>query len=541
MLLHETFEDTVAASPDTEALVCADQRYRYGQLQFMVERIAAVLQAQGVARGDRVALVLPNGVEFIVACYAALKVGAVFMPVNPAIKRDKLEYMLRDAEPAALFMDARSFQGYRELLDGLPGIRTRVLCGDREEDADDARTLSFSRAILGPEMPVRPVPVIDQDLAAIIYTSGSTSDPKGVMLTHLNMVSASASIISYLGLRPDDNILCVLPLSFDYGLYQVIMAFRVGAKVTLERSFTFPIAALETMAFERITVLPGVPTIFSILCSMSVLPSYDLRALRLITNTGAALSARHIQEIRSAFPQALLYSMYGLTECKRVSYLPPEELDRRPDSIGRGMPNEEVYLVNDAGVRLPAGSTGELVVRGSHVMRGYWRKAEETAACLRAGPIPGERLLYSGDLFHSDADGWLYFIGRRDDMIKSRGEKVSPREVESILYGLEGVLEAAVVGVPDPLLGQAVKAFIVTRSGYAYTERDVLRHCLANLEGHMVPQVVVFVESLPKTTTGKISKRALTDSVLDIAVRASSENQRMGSGVVLAALERGSD
>ncbi|HET9122591.1 MAG TPA: AMP-binding protein, partial [Acidiferrobacteraceae bacterium] len=529
MLLHDTFETTAVRTPEAEALICADQRYRYGQLQFMVDRIAAVLQAQGVGRGDRVALFLPNGVELVVACYAALKIGAVFMPINPGTKRDKLEYMLRDSEAVALFMDARSFQVYRDLLDAMPGIHTRVLCGEREEDADDARTLSFSKAILGPEMPVHPVALIDQDLAAIIYTSGSTSDPKGVMLTHLNMLSASQSIITYLGLRSDDNILCVLPLSFDYGLYQVLMAFRIGAKVTLERSFAFPIAVLETMAFERITVLPGVPTIFSILCGLSVLPDYDLRALRLVTNTGAALSRRHIQDIRTAFPQAQLFSMYGLTECKRVSYLPPEELDRRPDSIGRGMPNEEVYLVDEAGGRVPPGGTGELVVRGSHVMRGYWRKPRETEACLRPGPIPGERVLYSGDLFRSDPDGWLYFVGRRDDMIKSRGEKVSPREVEAVLYGLEGVLEAAVIGVPDPLLGQAVKAFVALRGGYSYTEREVLRHCVANLEAHMVPRSVAFVDSLPKTSTGKIAKRLLTEAGA-MGVATAAETQRTAAG-----------
>jgi acyl-CoA synthetase (AMP-forming)/AMP-acid ligase II len=228
-----------------------------------------------------------------------------------------------------------------------------------------------------------------------------------------------------------------------------------------------------------------------------------------LTNTAAALSERHIRELRALFPQARLFSMYGLTECKRVTYLPPEQLDARPTSVGRGMPNEEVWLVDDDGRRLPNGSTGELVIRGSHVMRGYWNKPAETAERLRPGPHPGEMVLYSGDLFRTDAEGYLYFLARKDDMIKSRGEKVSPREVENALYSLPGVAEAAVVGVPDPVLGEAVKAFIALQPGYRYTQKDVIRHALSKLESFMAPKYVEFREALPKTDTGKIKKAGL--------------------------------
>jgi long-chain acyl-CoA synthetase len=192
-----------------------------------------------------------------------------------------------------------------------------------------------------------------------------------------------------------------------------------------------------------------------------------------------------------------------------VTYLPPDELDQRPTSVGKGMPNEEVYLVNDQGQRLPNGSTGELVIRGSNVMRGYWRKPEETAKRLRPGAIAGELVLYSGDLFRTDAEGYLYFVARRDDIIKSRGEKVSPREVENAIYGLEGVLDAAVVGVPDPLLGEAVKAFVVLKPGVTLTQKEILRHCAARLESFMVPKLVELVAELPTTNTGKISKTQL--------------------------------
>jgi long-chain acyl-CoA synthetase len=258
-----------------------------------------------------------------------------------------------------------------------------------------------------------------------------------------------------------------------------------------------------------VTVFPGVPTMFTLMMNLQSLPTFDLSALRMVTNTAAALSESHIQKLRALFPQAKLFSMYGLTECKRVTYLPPDQLDIRPTSVGRGMPNEEVWLVDDDGQRLPNGRTGELVIRGSNVMRGYWRKPEQTAERLKPGPIPGEMVLFSGDLFRTDSEGYLYFVARKDDIIKSRGEKVSPREVENVLHALDGVYEVAVVGVPDELLGEAVKAFVVLKPGAQHTERDVLRHCLGHLEGFMVPKQVVFVDALPRTDTGKIKKTGL--------------------------------
>jgi long-chain acyl-CoA synthetase len=278
----------------------------------------------------------------------------------------------------------------------------------------------------------------------------------------------------------------------------------------LQRSLAFPVKVLETMVRERVTVLPGVPTVFSMVLNLSTLASYDLSTLRMVTNTAAALSEAQIKEIRRAFPQATLFSMYGLTECKRVSYLPPDQLDTRPMSVGRGMPNEEVFLVDEHGTRLPNGRVGELVVRGSNVMRGYWRKPVETAERLKPGVLPGEMFLYTGDIFRTDDEGYLYFVGRKDDIIKSRGEKVSPREVENILYSIEGVLEAAVIGVPDPVLGQAIKAFLALKPGFSYTERDIVKHCLAHLESFMAPKYVAFMDALPRTDTGKLSKRGLS-------------------------------
>jgi long-chain acyl-CoA synthetase len=509
MLLHHLLERTAARLPDQEALVFEGQRLSYAQINRQADHLAAALQQRGVQVGDRVATLLDNSVLAVVSLWAALKCGAVFMPINPLTKGDKLAYLLNDARASVLIAHTALLPQVSAALVQNRSVHTVWLEGrQRDAAALDSRCATVPEEQAG-ACAVQAVSLIDQDLAAIIYTSGSTGQPKGVMLSHLNMRSAARSVSSYLELQPTDRIACALPLAFDYGLYQVLMAARVGASVLLSRSFAFPVKVLEMLALERATVFPGVPTMFSLLMNLKNLAAHSLPDLKLITNTAAALSEHHIQQLRALFPQALLYSMYGLTECKRVTYLPPDQLDVRPTSVGRGMPNEELWLIDEAGRRLPPGSTGELVVRGSHVMRGYWEKPAATAERLHIDPATGHTVLHSGDIFRTDLEGYLYFVARRDDIIKSRGEKVSPREVENVLYALEGVLEAAVVGVPDALLGQAVKAFVTVKPGTVLTQREILRHCLSRLESFMVPKTVIFVDELPKTDTGKIKKTGL--------------------------------
>lgn len=506
MLLHHHFESTAALRPDKTALVCGEDRFSYVEVDRHASAVASALQTAGVKRGDRVALFLDNGIEFVAGVYGAMKIGAVFMPINPLTKEDKLAYMLADARAVAMLTSAALESVWSDALSKVTCVNCVFVAGAPDMSAPDGvRSWPTLDAAARFEVP----PTIDQDLASIIYTSGSTGFPKGVMLTHLNMVSAATSVSTYLGLRDDDVIMCALPLAFDYGLYQVLMGFKLGSTVVLERSFTFPVAVLEKMARWKVTIFPGVPTMFAMLVASEEARLLQLPALRMITNTAAALPESHIQELRSLFPQATLFSMYGLTECKRVTYLPPDQLDVRPTSVGRGMPNEEVWLVDESGNRLPNGSTGELVIRGSNVMRGYWEKPRETAERLKPGPIAGEMVLYSGDIFRTDEEGWLYFVARRDDIIKSRGEKVSPREVENAISSMEGVREVAVVGVPDAVLGEAVKAVVTMREGATLTERDVIRHCLSSLESFMAPKFVEFVESLPKTDTGKVKKIGL--------------------------------
>jgi amino acid adenylation domain-containing protein len=508
MLVQDFLHRSVARTPDKVALVCDGSRLTYAEIEASANRLANALITHGVRRGDRVGVFLSNSVEAVVSIFAVLKAGAVFVVINHTTKEDKLAYILNNCRATALVSDAQK----QSLLDSLPGrvssLRFVVVTSRSSSARSGGSKVLDYEEIQSTCSTVRPPQVnIDVDLACLIYTSGSTGDPKGVMSDHSNVVFAATSITTYLQNVKDDVVLSVLPLSFDYGLYQLLMTFHFGGRLVLERSFAYPSAVLQRLEQERVTGFPGVPTMFAILVGMD-LTSYDLSSLRYITNTAAALPPSHITTLRRKFPTATLFSMYGLTETKRTLYLPPDQLDSKPGSVGIAIPGTEVWIADANGNRLGPGQTGELVVRGRHVMRGYWEAPEATAQRFRPGPIPGERLCYTGDLFSMDDDGCFYFVARRDDIIKSRGEKIAPKEVENVLYSLPGVVEAAVVGVPDPILGQAVKAFIVV-NGTAVTENQVLAHCKANLEDFMVPKSVQFVDELPKTSSGKVKKLAL--------------------------------
>ncbi|MEO5821851.1 MAG: AMP-binding protein [Vicinamibacteraceae bacterium] len=514
MRVEQFLEASAARLPDKVALVCEGQRVTYAELDTQATRFARALQDIGVGRGDRVVIHLDNSVAAVVSIFGTMKAGAVFVAVNPTMKPAKLAYILRDSGALVLVADSRRQGSVAEALAAAPSLKGLILAGAATPApiAGAEIVLWLDAIVSAPSAPLTPPRGLNIDLAALVYTSGSTGVPKGVMLTHLNMTSAARSITTYLENTADDVIFNVLPLSFDYGLYQVLMAFRVGARVLLGRNFTYPLTVLELLRTERATGFPIVPTISALLVQID-LTQYRLPDLRYVTNTGAALPTPHITAIRAWLPQARLYSMYGLTECKRVAYLPPEEVDRRPLSVGRAMPNVEVTLVDEDGRPTTTG-TGELVVRGSNVMSGYWNRPDETAQALRPGPF-GQRVLYSGDIFRMDADGFLYFVSRKDDVIKSRGEKVSPREVENVLYDLPGVVEAAVIGEANDLLGNAVAAYIVQRVDAGLTGQDVSRHCARFLEDFMIPRRVEFIEAMPRTATGKIDRRALAGPRVD--------------------------
>lgn len=509
MRIEQFLTDKAASHPRKVALVTDRKRLRYEELDNLSSRLAGALAKNDVKRNDRVLIFMDNCWEAAVSIFAVLKAGATFSPINASTKTDKLAFILADCEASAILTQAKLMPVVAEAVAGKAPIFVASTLGPNGQCPAGAASFTDCLANEPREIDHHG---IDVDLAMLIYTSGSTGRPKGVMMSHRNCDAASDSITTYLKNTPDDIILNVLPLAFDYGLYQLLMAVRMGATLVLEKSFAFPQAIFDRIREEGVTGLPLVPTMAAMILQMRDLQPGFLPSLRYITNTAAALPIAHIERMRSLFPGVQLYSMYGLTECKRCTYLPPEELDRRPGSVGIAIPNTEAFVVDEDGKRAAPDVAGELVIRGPHVMQGYWRNEAATQRMLRPGPNAWEKVLYTGDLFKADKDGFLYFVGRKDDIIKTRGEKVAPKEVEAVLHAHPGIAEAVVVGLPDPVLGQAISALVVL-SDPALTEKDIIRHCARHLEDFMVPKSIEFRSELPKTETGKISRRLAAESV----------------------------
>jgi long-chain acyl-CoA synthetase len=350
---------------------------------------------------------------------------------------------------------------------------------------------------------------IELDLATICWTSGSTGEAKGVMLSYQNLRNSATAIGTYLEHGPDEIVLCVLPLSHTYGLFQLLVTHTYGGTLVLEKGFGMAWPLVQRIVEHRVTGFAGVPTIFASMLALKNLATADLSSLRYLTNAAYGLPAPQIVRLRELLPKVRFYAMYGQTECTRITYMPPEQTLERPSSVGISFTNQECWIEREDGAIAGPGEVGELVVRGPNVMRGYWKNPEATARALRPGPIPGELVHHTGDLFKMDEDGYLYFVARMDDIIKTRGEKVAPLEVEAVICKIGGVVEVAVVGVPDPVLGVAVKAAIVKSPDAAITADDVKRKVREELDDVAVPKHVEFVEALPKTSSGKVKKSEL--------------------------------
>jgi long-chain acyl-CoA synthetase len=500
MLLHDYLYEAARRLPTKAGVIFANEAFSFRRIDDDSDRLAAEFQCRGLRRGDRVAVMLDNSVEMVVALWGVLKAGGVFIPINSGTKADKLGFLLVDSGAVILVAPTHLRQRVHEAAMAAAFSGTLLWVGD------DPRSdgLHLHEILSQPHRKPHDPALIDQDLCLIIYTSGSTGSPKGVMMTHRSICNNVWSISEYLENKPDDVVLTVLPLSFDYGLFQILTGARVGFTVVLERSFAYPYDVLKRIGQYRVTGLPGVPTIFAKLLQFAPFDGLDLSSLRYLSNTAAPFPSAHIQALRRLLPQTAIYSMYGLTECTRVSYLDPSRLNDKPTSVGRAMPNSETFILDEQGRRCVGREIGELVVRGTSLMRGYWRRPEETAKTLRDGEIPGEKVLFTGDLFWQDEDGDLFFVGRRDDVFKCRGEKVSPREVEACLYELNAVAEVAVVGVAHPNDGMAIKAHVVPRDGHLVSEELLRKHCLSRLEPLLVPRFFELCTNLPKTDSGKI-------------------------------------
>jgi long-chain acyl-CoA synthetase len=506
-LVHHLLGETASRTPNRPALICDGRTRTFAEIDAESDQVACELQRSGIARGDRVALIADNTAEAVVSIFGILKAGAVLVPVSPLARPDRLAGLLNDCGARALLSSSRLATAVASASASVPSLKCVVWLEMPPESGP--RGLGLPEILAGPRARPTAPGLIDHDLFAIIYTSGSTGQPKGVMLTHRNLVNTTAAIATYLGNTPDDVVMCVLPLSHTYGLCQVLVGARVGYTVALERSFAYPFDVVQRMAEYRVTGLPAVPTIFAQLLQLAPLEGLDLSSLRYVTNAAAGLPPAHVRRLQTMFPAVRIFLMYGQTECTRTCYLEPSRVLDKPDSVGKPIPNSDAYVVDEEGRRAAPEVVGELVVRGANVMRGYWGLPEETARSLRDGEIPGEKVLHTGDLFRTDSEGLLYFVGRRDDVFKCKGEKVSPTEIESVLHELEDVVQANVVGVDDPIDGTAIKATVVLRPDTKLTERDLRRHCRERLEAYLVPRFIEIRDALPRTESGKLDRRAL--------------------------------
>ena len=516
MLLHHFIRDQAARRPEAVALRQRQETISYGELQTRVEAFAEGLLARGLGPSERVAVYLPKRAETVVALFGAAAAGGVLVPVNPLLKPAQVAYILKDCNVRVLVTSGDLLTLLAEGLRECHDLHTVALVdGAPEGPLAHLRVLPWEGLARG-EPGVRPHRRIDMDMASILYTSGSTGRPKGVVLSHRNMVAGARSVAEYLENVPEDRLLAVLPFSFDYGFSQLTTAFSVGASVSL-MDYLLPRDVVKAVARDRITGLAAVPPLWVQLAPLDW-PAEAVESLRYLTNSGGAMPTQVTARLRRALPRTRVFLMYGLTEAFRSTYLPPEELDRRPESMGRAIPNAEILVVREDGSPCAPGEPGELVHRGSLVAMGYWNDPERTAE--RFKPAPGrppevpltEMAVWSGDTVRTDEDGFLYFVGRRDEMIKTSGYRVSPTEVEEVLYGSGLVAEAAALGLPHPALGQGIVAVVKPRDP-AFDPEALLAACKRELPNFMVPLQVVIQDTLPRNPNGKVDRRALVEGL----------------------------
>jgi acyl-CoA ligase (AMP-forming) (exosortase A-associated) len=515
-LIWHLLRESARQFPDKEALVHGDDRLTYREVAGRVERLAGGLQEAGLRRGDRIGIYLEPSIEQVLSIFAISQAGGVYVPINMQLFPEQVAHIARDCGMKGLITRPARLSNMAALIPEIPSLEFTVLAGKEEDPPQVSLPVHHMEELCGSNIRqhLRETS-ISKDLAAILYTSGSTGKPKGVMLSHDNVIAGSRIVSTYLEITSAERILAVLPFSFDAGMNQLMTAFHQGGTIVLI-NFVFARDVVQMLLKERITGLAGVPTLWSLLVQPnSSLQKQPLPDLRYITNTGGAMPLAVLAALRKALPPTKVFLMYGLTEAFRSTYLPPSEVDRRPTSMGKAIPDTEILVVNENNQPCKPGEIGELVHRGPTVSMGYWGRPDDTNKALRPNPLlppelgDCERVCYSGDLVKTDEDGFLYFVGRRDTMIKSSGFRISPTEVEEVLFQSGQLRQAAVIGIPDDALGQSIKAFVVPRDGNVLNADDLLAHCGEKMPRYMIPKAVEIMDDLPKTSSGKVDYPAL--------------------------------
>ncbi|WP_163371631.1 acyl-CoA ligase (AMP-forming), exosortase A system-associated [Endozoicomonas acroporae] len=528
LLLHQIVLRQAECSPSSKALGCKDQWFDYQTVSRQIRSLAAGLQKLGLMQHERVAIYLPKTPEAVFSYFGATAAGGVMVPVNPVLKAPQVFHILKDCNVRVLITNKARYQQLEAEIHQCHDLMQVILVdGDLADEDPVNNPLSDSAFVhrqsanpmnwanfLKPCAWWETVSSIDADMAAILYTSGSTGKPKGVVLSHRNMVTGASSVAQYLGNTPEDRLLCVLPFSFDYGFSQLTTAFLVGASCYL-LEYLLPGDVIKTVEKQQITGLGLVPPLWVQIADLPW-PQGAGDSLRYFTNTGGAMPTATLAVLRQRFRYAKPYLMYGLTEAFRSCFLPPEQIDLRPGSMGKAIPNADVMVINELGEICGPHEPGELVHRGALVSMGYWNDPERTAERFRPAPcaiagIPGKELaVWSGDIVRKDDDGYIYFVGRRDDMIKTSGYRVSPTEVEEVVYSSGLVAEVAAIGVPHFRLGQAIVLVVVSSS--EIDEPSLVRHCQQCLPAYMVPIRVIQQTTLARNPNGKIDRKPLLEA-----------------------------
>lgn len=511
--LHDLVAEAAVTAGGSPALTFRDTTIGYAELWSRALACAAGFAGLEVRRGDRVAIYLDKRIETVVSLVGTSAAGAVFVPVNPLLRARQLVHVLNDCTARVLVTSADRFAALRPELAACKSLEHVVIVGRAvAAPAEHYQVHAWDEVTTGPAG--RPAVGVDLDLAAILYTSGSTGQPKGVVLSHRNLVVGAESVSSYLGNTARDRLLAALPLSFDAGLSQLTTAFSVGAQVVL-MNYLLGGDVVRLCSRHQITGLTCVPPLWIQVADQSW-PRQASEHLRYFANTGGRLPRATLQRLRATFPQAAPYLMYGLTEAFRSTYLDPAEVDRRPDSIGKAIPNAEVLVVRPDGSVCDPGEEGELVHRGALVSQGYWNDPERTAQRFRPAPGRGAELcipelaVWSGDRVVRDEEGFLYFVGRHDDMIKTSGYRVSPTEIEEVVYETGLVRDAVALGLGDERLGQRIVLMVSPREA-AFDEGALLAELRRQLPQYMQPAELVVRPELPRGPNGKFDRALLRE------------------------------
>ncbi len=507
MLIQEYLHNSAERFPDKAAIIHAGRETTYGEILRQALSVSQWLIKRNLQPGDRVAILIDDPSEYVIAYFSILMAGGVVVALNTQTSSRTLKYIFNDCRISIVLTHIKFIKYIRECADEVPDLRLLALLGYKKDavqnlqftcaDLKEAQNFSFQNSMADHAFS-------DSDISQIIYTSGTTSKPKGVMLRHSNLTANSRSITEYLKLGPDERHMVVLPFFYSFGNSVLLTHFAVGATLVVHQSFLYPKVVLDMMVNQKVTGFSGVPSTYAILLNRSPIRDYTFPQLRYLAQAGGAMSPKLAIELKSLLPDVDIFIMYGQTEASaRLSYLAPWDLLRKAGSIGKAIPGVTLQVLDKQGVPVKVGETGEIVAQGKNIMAGYWNDPTKTKQVLKKGG------LWTGDLARIDEDGFLYIVSRKNEMIKSGAHRIGPKEIEEVILEHVAVHEVAVLGIEDMILGETIKAAIVLNTDVVCTKKNILAHCHKNLPAYKVPHQIIFYEQLPKTASGKVKKHEL--------------------------------